>query len=122
MLKTNLDQISPFRNLMNEACRRFPHLDREEWLREAEAQLHENMTDKEVLQTIIRTTVEKTTAEEPDWQFVAAHLLAHELYMEAAENRELSIFQKVWRILSADTYIDGEKIIRCLFVGIIRKE
>ncbi|KFZ40482.1 ribonucleotide-diphosphate reductase subunit alpha [Thermoactinomyces sp. Gus2-1] len=87
VLKTNLDQISPFRNLMNEACRRFPHLDREEWLREAEAQLHENMTDKEVLQTIIRTTVEKTTAEEPDWQFVAAHLLAHELYMEAAENR-----------------------------------
>lgn len=72
---------------MDEACRRFPHLNREEWLREAEAQLHENMTDKEVLQTIIRTTVEKTTAEEPDWQFVAAHLLAHELYMEAAENR-----------------------------------
>ena len=122
MLKTTLDQINPFLNLMDEACRRFPHLNREEWLREAEAQLHENMTDKEVLQTIIRTTVEKTTAEEPDWQFVAAHLFAHELYMEAARNRGYPSAGRLWRILSTDTYLDGEKIIRCLFVDGCRKE
>lgn len=87
LLKANLDQISPFQVLLDESCGRFPRLKQEELIKEVEAQLHENMTRDEILQSIIRAAVEKTTAEEPEWQFVAAHLLAHGLYEKAAINR-----------------------------------
>jgi ribonucleoside-diphosphate reductase alpha chain len=87
MLSVLNEKMTPFLPLMDEACARFPHLNRQQWLDDATVQLRENMTEKEVLQTIIQAAVEKTSVEEPDWQFVAAHLLVHSLYMEAAQNR-----------------------------------
>lgn len=87
MLVTQLDQLKQFKSLIYDACGSYPNLNKEQLLIEAEAQLRENMTEQEVLQAVIQTAVEKTSAEEPDWQFVAANLLAYGLYLEAARQR-----------------------------------
>lgn len=94
MSVTQLDQLKPFQSIIDDACRRYPNLDREQLFIEARTQLHENMSEQEVLQTFIQTAVEKTSAEEPDWQFVAAKLLAHGLYLEAARQRGYDHAQK----------------------------
>ncbi|GIP41268.1 ribonucleoside-diphosphate reductase [Paenibacillus sp. J31TS4] len=47
---------------------------------------------KEVQRALIRVAAEKTTAEEPDWQYVAARLLAYDLYKEAGLHRQYESF------------------------------
>lgn len=87
MIETRATLLSPFQSLVEEIFADFPHLDQEALLEETSWQLRENMTEKEVLEALTQVAVEKTSVEEPDWQFVAARLLAHRLYQEAASNR-----------------------------------
>ncbi|SEN29422.1 ribonucleoside-diphosphate reductase subunit alpha [Lihuaxuella thermophila] len=91
---TEYRALAPFVNLIEEACAGYPDLDPNQLLEEAGFQLRENMTEKEVLQTVIQAAVEKTSVEEPEWQFVAARLLAHALYQEAAANRNYDVSRK----------------------------
>lgn len=91
---TEYRALEPFVNLIKEACAAYPDLDRNQLVEEAGFQLRENMTEKEVLQTVIQAAVEKTSVEEPEWQFVAARLLAHSLYQEAAANRNYDVSRK----------------------------
>ncbi|MRG27845.1 ribonucleoside-diphosphate reductase subunit alpha [Laceyella tengchongensis] len=87
MIDISVDKLTRYRGLIDDACARFTHLNKEQLIEDAAMQLRDNMSDKEVLQIVIQAAVEKTSVEEPDWQFVAAHLLAHGLYEEAAQNR-----------------------------------
>lgn len=87
-------EISPFVQLIEEACQAYPHLNKNQLIDEAKSQLRDNMSEKEVAQTVIQAAVEKTSVEEPDWQFVAARLLAHVLYREASQNRNYELSQK----------------------------
>lgn len=45
------------------------------------------ITTKEIQRLLIQVAVEKTCVEQPNWQYVAARLLAYDLYKEAALNR-----------------------------------
>ncbi|MEN9405844.1 MAG: hypothetical protein RLZ12_128 [Bacillota bacterium] len=50
-------------------------------------QTRSNMAQDEALALAMKLTVEKTSAKEPEWQFVAAKLLAYSLYQETAALR-----------------------------------
>jgi ribonucleoside-diphosphate reductase alpha chain len=80
-------KITPFLPVIKKACQSFPHLDQGPFLHETAKQLRDNMTDHECLQILMQTAVEKTSVKEPDWQFVAARLLAYDLYQKAAAHR-----------------------------------
>ncbi|WP_028562089.1 ribonucleoside-diphosphate reductase subunit alpha [Paenibacillus pinihumi] len=51
-----------------------------------------NISTKEIQRTLIQVAVEKTSAEQPDWQYVAAKLLVYDLYKEAQINRTYGYF------------------------------
>ena len=50
-------------------------------------QLKHNMTTKQIQKILIQMAVEKTSVEQPNWQFVASKLLVYDLYKEASLNR-----------------------------------
>ncbi len=50
------------------------------------------ITTKEIQRTLIQVAAEKTSVEQPNWQFVAAKLLVYDLYKEAAINRKYGHF------------------------------
>lgn len=49
-------------------------------------QLRDGMETRDIQKNLIRLAVEKTSIEQPNWQFVAARLLAYELYKQAQGN------------------------------------
>ena len=51
-----------------------------------------NITTKEIQRTLTQVAVEKTSIEEPNWQYVAAKLLVYDLYKESAINRKYGYF------------------------------
>ncbi|MBN2908917.1 ribonucleoside-diphosphate reductase subunit alpha [Polycladomyces sp. WAk] len=74
-------------SLVRSVCAETGDLDAQSLIVAAKAQLREGMTDREILRTLAQTAVEQTSIEQPGWQFVAARLLAEELYRAAAHNR-----------------------------------
>ena len=50
------------------------------------------ITTKEIQRTLIQVASEKTSVEQPNWQYVAAKLLVYDLYKEAAINRKYGHF------------------------------
>ncbi|MCL6442525.1 MAG: ribonucleoside-diphosphate reductase subunit alpha [Alicyclobacillus sp.] len=55
-------------------------------------QLRDGMSSQELMRIVIQAAVEKTSVEQPNWQFVAARLLLADSYKEAARNREYATF------------------------------
>lgn len=72
----------------------FQNLDFKTLEEETQLQLRENMSLEEQIQLLIQVTVEKTSVEEPDWQFVAARFLMMYLYRQAGANRGFNPAQK----------------------------
>lgn len=79
--------VTKIRKVIQHAMQGFDELDPMELELDAKIQFRDGMTTKEIQQTLIQTAIEKTSVEEPNWQFVAARLLAYDLYKEAALNR-----------------------------------
>ncbi|MFT4413229.1 ribonucleoside-diphosphate reductase subunit alpha [Fredinandcohnia humi] len=79
--------ISKIRKVIEFACRGYEKCEATELEMDSQLQFRDGMTTKEIQQTVIQTAVEKTSVETPEWQFVAARLLAYDLYKEAAINR-----------------------------------
>lgn len=50
------------------------------------------ITTKEIQHTLIQVASEKTSVEQPNWQYVSAKLLLYDLYKEAAINRKYGYF------------------------------
>jgi ribonucleoside-diphosphate reductase alpha chain len=50
------------------------------------------ITTQEIQRTLIQVAVERTSVEQPNWQFVAAKLLVYDLYKEAAVQRKYGYF------------------------------
>jgi ribonucleoside-diphosphate reductase alpha chain len=50
------------------------------------------ITTKEIQRTLIQVAAEKTSIEQPNWQYVAAKLLVYDLYKEAAIHRKYGYF------------------------------
>lgn len=79
--------VTKLRKVIQFACQEFPNCFPLELEMDAQLQFRDGMTTREIQRVIIRAAVEKTTVENPDWQFVAARLLAYDLYKDAAINR-----------------------------------
>lgn len=67
----------------------YPHR-ADELIAEARPLLREAMSPAERYDLVARLAVEKTSVEEPDWQYVAGRILLRKLYGEAAAHRGLA--------------------------------
>jgi ribonucleoside-diphosphate reductase alpha chain len=79
--------IAKMRKVIEFACADYPECDPLELEMDAQIQFRDGMTTREIQRTITQVAVEKTSVAVPNWQFVAARLLAYDLYKEAAINR-----------------------------------
>lgn len=80
-------RVEKLKKVIQYACKDFPNCDPLELEMDAQIQFRDGMTTKQIQRTIIQVAVEKTSVENPDWQYVAARLLVYDLYKEAAINR-----------------------------------
>jgi ribonucleoside-diphosphate reductase alpha chain len=80
-------RIDKLKKVIGFACEKYPQCDPLELEMDACIQFRNGMTTKEIQRIVMQTAVEKTSVENPDWQFVAARLLAYDLYKDAAINR-----------------------------------
>jgi len=80
-------RIDKLKKVIGFACESYPQCDPLELEMDACLQFRDGMTTKEIQRIVMQTAVEKTSVEQPDWQFVAARLLAYDLYKDAAINR-----------------------------------
>lgn len=80
-------RIDKLKKVIGYACATYPGCDPLELEMDAHIQFRDGMTTKEIQRTVIQVAVEKTSVEQPDWQFVAARLLAYDMYKDAAINR-----------------------------------
>ena len=81
-------RIDKLKKVIGYACAKYPACDPLELELDSHLQFRDGMTTKEIQRTVIQVAVEKTSVENPDWQFVAARLLAYDLYKDAAINRD----------------------------------
>ncbi|MDQ0416972.1 ribonucleoside-diphosphate reductase alpha chain [Croceifilum oryzae] len=95
-------------NWLTEVERDFTHLDFTSLEEETRSQLRENMSLEEQIQLLIQVAVEKTSVEEPDWQFVAARFLVMFLYRQAGENRQFDASKKYGDFYSLITSLTEE--------------
>lgn len=82
--------VSKMRMVIEYACAGYPECSPLELERDAKVQFRDGMTTSEIQTSLTMVAVEKTSIEFPNWQFVAARLLAYDLYKEAAINRGYS--------------------------------
>ncbi|WP_134686612.1 ribonucleoside-diphosphate reductase subunit alpha [Brevibacillus migulae] len=80
-------RVDKLKKVIGYACANYPNCDPLELELDSHLQFRDGMTTKEIQRTVIQVAVEKTSVENPDWQFVAARLLAYDLYKDAAINR-----------------------------------
>jgi ribonucleoside-diphosphate reductase alpha chain len=80
-------RIDKLKKVIGFACAHYPACDPLELEMDACIQFRDRMTTKEIQRIVMQTAVEKTSVDNPDWQFVAARLLAYDLYKDAAINR-----------------------------------
>lgn len=79
--------VEKMRKVIQFACSDFAECNPVQLEQDAHVQFRDGMTTKEIQRTLIQAAVEKTSVEEPNWQFVGARLLAYDLYKEAGINR-----------------------------------
>lgn len=84
--------FSKMKKVIDFACEGYPECDPLE-LETALSPLFRNgITTKEIQRLLIQVAVEKTSVEQPNWQYVAAKLLTYDLYKEARLNRKYGHF------------------------------
>lgn len=83
---TNLNEI------LTKAFLNYEYLDQATFLNEVKIQLTPSLSKKEILKVMIRTAIEKTTIENPEWEWISARILLQSLYEEYGENEPYSYF------------------------------
>jgi ribonucleoside-diphosphate reductase alpha chain len=84
--------FAKMKKVIDFACEAYPGCDPLE-LETALLPLFRNgITTKEIQRLLIQVAAEKTSVEQPDWQYVAAKLLTYDLYKEAGLNRGYTHF------------------------------
>lgn len=81
ILQNNLLQV------IQSACQGLDGCDPETLHTKVEPQLREGMSPQDLMKALIQAAVERTSVEEPDWQYAAARLLLRDVYGQAAYNR-----------------------------------
>ncbi len=79
--------VGKIRNVVMDACDGLAGVD--PLVLEVDSQIHfyEGVSTRAIQETLIKVANEKTTAFQPNWTYVAARLLLHDLYKEASKNR-----------------------------------
>ncbi|MCL6445147.1 MAG: hypothetical protein K6T83_17110 [Alicyclobacillus sp.] len=83
VLQGNLVQV------IRSACQGLDGCDPETLRTKVEPQLREGMSSQELMQVVTQAAVERTSVEEPNWQYAAARLLLRHVYEQAGYNRGL---------------------------------
>lgn len=76
--------------LIDQACEGLDGCEPDTLLCMVQAQGRDGRAFQDLCRTAIRSAVEKTSVEEPNWQFVAARLLLADVYQDAAHHRGLA--------------------------------
>jgi len=84
--------VSRLRKVVQFSCNGIKGCDPMELELDGQLQFRDGMKTKEIQKTIIQVAVEKTSVQQPNWQFVAARLFIYDLYKEAAVHREYDHF------------------------------
>jgi len=84
--------FAKLKRVIDFACEAHPSCDPLELEQALLPLFRQGMTTKEIQRLLIRTAVEKTSVDEPDWQYVAAKLLIYDLYKEAGIHRGYETF------------------------------
>lgn len=82
--------IGKIRKVVNEACDGLSGVDPLALELDSQIHFYEGISTRAIQETLIRVANEKTSVKEPNWTYVAARLLLHDLYEEAAKNRNYS--------------------------------
>jgi ribonucleoside-diphosphate reductase alpha chain len=84
--------FAKMKKVIDFACEAHPSCDPLELEQALLPLFRQGMSTKEIQRLLIRTAVEKTSVEEPAWQYVAAKLLIYDLYKEAGIHRSYEAF------------------------------
>jgi ribonucleoside-diphosphate reductase alpha chain len=84
--------FAKMKKVIDFACKDYPECDPLELETALLPLFRNNITTQEIQRLLIQVAVEKTSAMEPNWQFVAAKLLAYDLYKEAGIHRQYTQF------------------------------
>jgi ribonucleoside-diphosphate reductase alpha chain len=84
--------FSKMKKVIDFACDGYPECDPLELETALLPLFRNNISTQEIQRLLIQVAVEKTSATEPNWQFVAAKLLAYDLYKEAGIHRQYTQF------------------------------
>jgi len=84
--------FSKLKKVIDFACDGFDNCDALELETALLPHFRNHITTKEIQRTLIQVASEKTSVEQPNWQYVAAKLLVYDLYKEAAINRKYGHF------------------------------
>ena len=76
--------FSKMKKVIDFACDGYPECDPLELETALLPLFRNNISTQEIQRLLIQVAVEKTSATEPNWQFVAAKLLAYDLYKKLA--------------------------------------
>lgn len=84
--------FSKLKKVIDFACDGFEGVDSLELETALLPHFRNNISTKEIQRTLTQVAVERTSIEQPNWQYVAAKLLVYDLYKEAAINRKYGYF------------------------------
>ncbi|ANE46193.1 ribonucleotide-diphosphate reductase subunit alpha [Paenibacillus swuensis] len=84
--------FSKLKKVIDFACEDYKNCDSLELETALLPHFRNGISTKEIQGTLIQVSVEKTSVEQPDWQYVAAKLLIYDLYKEAAVHRKYGYF------------------------------
>ena len=81
--------VTKIRAVIELACENIEGVDPVELELDSDLHFYEGMSTRTIQETLIRVANEKTSQKRPGWTYVAARLLLHDLYGEAARERSI---------------------------------
>ncbi len=79
--------VTKIRAVIEKACENLPLVDPVELELDSDLHFYEGMSTRTIQETLIRVANEKASQRRPNWTFVAARLLLHDLYGESGRQR-----------------------------------
>ena len=82
--------ITRIRAVIEKACMGLEGVDPIDLELDSQLHFYEGISTREIQETLIKVANEKTSTKQPNWTYVAARLLLHDLYQDAGRNRNYS--------------------------------
>ena len=82
--------ITRIRAVIEKACMGLEGVDPIDLELDSQLHFYEGISTREIQETLIKVANEKTSTKQPNWTYMAARLLLHDLYQDAGRNRNYS--------------------------------